>query len=126
MNRFLWSCAALLTLSVTVESLQCYTCEAGILGTCLIREPVNCSSSQDRCFSGVANFKDGLLADIHERGCTVNTNCKNSTGTILNINYTVTKTCCSTNLCNGASSVQLPLAAALCAALVAVWSQWGL
>ncbi|XP_049891041.1 sperm acrosome membrane-associated protein 4-like [Epinephelus moara] len=125
MTKFLWSCAALLTLLVTVESLTCYTCDVNILDSCLITAPVNCTGAQDRCFSAVAKFS-GPLLDVHQRGCTEKSDCESSNGTILNVNYTITKTCCSANLCNGAAPIQLPLAAALGAALVALWSQWGL
>eukprot|EP00064_Thunnus_orientalis_P020581 superscaffoldBa00005732_g20720 len=125
MNKILWSCAALLTLFVAVESLTCNTCSLGILGTCLREVPVNCTETEDRCYTAVAKFSADLL-DIHERGCTNSTNCKNETGSILNVNYTITKTCCSTSLCNRVASIQMPLTAALAAALVAVLSQWSL
>ncbi|XP_035847516.1 CD59A glycoprotein-like [Sander lucioperca] len=108
-----------------VESLSCYTCDEGILGTCLFKASVNCTKTQDRCLTAVAKFSADLL-DIHERGCIENSNCVNDNGTILNVNYTITRTCCSTSLCNGAASIQLPLTAALGAALVAVWNQWAL
>lgn len=66
----------------------------------------------------------GDLLKIHERGCISNNGCVNQTGSVLNVNYTITRYCCDTDLCNGATSTQLPLTAALSAALVAVWSQW--
>lgn len=50
--------------------------------------------------------------------------CNNTeTGTLLTAGYTVTRDCCSTDNCNGATSVQLTLTAALGAAITAVWSQ---
>ncbi|KAG7225453.1 hypothetical protein INR49_027447 [Caranx melampygus] len=125
LNRFLWSCAALLALFVTVQSLSCYKCDVSILGSCLRTAPVNCTNTQNRCFSAVAKFSADLL-DIHQRGCTEETQCKNETGSILTVNYTITRTCCSNNLCNGASSARLPVTVALSAALVAVCSQWAL
>ncbi|XP_037649820.1 protein Bouncer-like [Sebastes umbrosus] len=125
MNRFLWSCAALLTLFITVEALSCYTCDGEILGYCLCSAAVNCTEDQDRCFVAVAKFSSHV-SDIHERGCTDQSGCEGSNGTILTVNYTITRTCCNSSLCNGAASIQLPLTAALAAALVAVWSQWGL
>ncbi|XP_070840288.1 lymphocyte antigen-6, epidermis [Chaetodon trifascialis] len=126
MNTFLWSCAALLTLFVAVESLTCNTCDVSVLGTCLGDTPVNCTGDENRCYTAVAKFSADLLP-IHERGCTEESACKNETGlSILTVNYSITMTCCSTSLCNRAASVQLPLAAALGAALVAVWNQWGI
>lgn len=125
MNRFLWSCAALLALFVTVQSLSCYTCDTSVLGYCLSTTSVNCSQAQTRCFSAVAEFSSHIL-DIHQRGCTQESQCTNSTGSILSVNYTITRSCCNTTLCNGASSTQLPVTVALSAALVAVCSQWAL
>ncbi|CAK6965825.1 prostate stem cell antigen-like [Scomber scombrus] len=121
MNKFLWSCAALMTVFVAVESLTCYTCKVGILGHCLFDKTINCTVGENRCFSAVAKFSADFL-DIHDKGCTSAALCKNETGSILNVNYDVTRRCCSTSLCNKASSVQLPLSAALVAALVALLS----
>ncbi|KAK5854970.1 hypothetical protein PBY51_005116 [Eleginops maclovinus] len=126
MNRLLWSCAALFTLFVTVEALSCNTCAVDILGSCLINGVVNCTNTQDRCYTAVARFSADLL-DIHERGCIEQSKCINSTGSILNVNYKITKTCCSgSNLCNAAVVPQRSLTAVLAAALVVVLSQWGL
>ncbi|XP_045915244.1 protein Bouncer-like [Micropterus dolomieu] len=125
MNKFLWSCAALLTLFVTVESLTCNTCSLNILGYCFEDAPVNCTKNQTMCYSGVAKFSADL-PDIYSRDCIEPSACKNDTGSILNVKYTITRKCCHTDLCNRATAIQLPLTAALGAALVAVWSQWGL
>ncbi|KAJ4927741.1 hypothetical protein JOQ06_015543 [Pogonophryne albipinna] len=125
MSKLLWSCAALFTLLVHFEALSCYTCNVNILGSCLIEKTVNCTKAQDGCFVAVAKFSADLL-DIHERGCIERSKCSNSSGSILNVKYTITETCCSNNLCNAAAAPPLPLTAALAAALVVVWSQWGL
>ncbi|XP_034066145.1 urokinase plasminogen activator surface receptor-like [Gymnodraco acuticeps] len=104
MSKLLWSCAALFTLLVTVEALSCYTCNLNILGSCLIEKTVNCTKAQDRCFVAVAKFSADLL-DIHERGCIERSKCSNSSsGSILNVKYTITETCCSNNLCNAAAA----------------------
>uniref|UniRef100_A0A3B4DY08 UPAR/Ly6 domain-containing protein n=1 Tax=Pygocentrus nattereri TaxID=42514 RepID=A0A3B4DY08_PYGNA len=61
--------------------------------------------------------------NFYTSGCINSTNCVTTTGTVLGVGYTVTQTCCSTDLCNGASSVRLPLTAAVGAALLATtWS----
>ncbi|XP_047461391.1 sperm acrosome membrane-associated protein 4-like [Mugil cephalus] len=125
MSKLLWRCAALLTLFIAVQCLQCNTCDFKIFGQCVGRSPVNCTGDENRCYTGVAKFT-GALMDIHARGCIEAFNCTNQTGQILTVNYTITRTCCSGDLCNGAAPVQMPLTAALCAALVAVWSQWSL
>ncbi|KAK9526650.1 hypothetical protein VZT92_015335 [Zoarces viviparus] len=74
-----------------VEPLSCYTCDVKILGSCLHESPVNCTTTQDRCYIAVAKFSADLL-DIHEGGCVEKSGCEDTLG----------------------------------AALVAVWSQWGL
>ncbi|XP_054874181.1 sperm acrosome membrane-associated protein 4-like isoform X1 [Amphiprion ocellaris] len=123
MNKLLWSCAALLTLFVAVSSLTCNTCDVSILGYCAGTTPVTCTGNQNRCYSGIAKFSADLL-NVHARGCIAAAACTNQTGSILTLNYSITRTCCSTNLCNEAAPAQLPLSAGLCAALVAVWSQF--
>ncbi|KAK2830559.1 hypothetical protein Q5P01_018490 [Channa striata] len=123
MTKLLWGCAALLTLFVTVESLSCYKCDVEIFSSCLKKAQVNCTGTQNTCYTAVANFSADFLT-IYDRGCIAESECKNQTGSVLNVNYTITRRCCNTNLCNAASPLQLPLTAALCAALVAFWSQW--
>ncbi|XP_029023770.1 sperm acrosome membrane-associated protein 4 [Betta splendens] len=125
MTGLLWSCAAVVALFITVESLTCYTCDVEVFDSCFKKTEVNCSDPHDICFKGVAKIH-GDLSSIHARGCIQPSDCRNDTVPILNVNYTITRHCCSTDLCNGAASTQLPLATALCGALVAVWSQWGL
>uniref|UniRef100_A0A7N9AXB9 UPAR/Ly6 domain-containing protein n=1 Tax=Mastacembelus armatus TaxID=205130 RepID=A0A7N9AXB9_9TELE len=109
-----------------ILSLTCNTCDVAILGFCLRDTPVNCTENQNRCYTAVASKFSAHFMDVYERGCIEESKCKNSTGDILTVTYTITSTCCSTNLCNGATSIQLPLTAALCAALLALWSQWDL
>lgn len=60
---------------------------------------------------------------VQSAGCIASHLCNQTeSGTVLTLGYTMTKTCCDTDFCNGALSVQLPLAAALGAALVAIWT----
>uniref|UniRef100_A0A667X9X4 UPAR/Ly6 domain-containing protein n=1 Tax=Myripristis murdjan TaxID=586833 RepID=A0A667X9X4_9TELE len=79
-----------------------------------------------RChFNKVTSFNVSGLLSLQTRGCLDTTSCnKTQTGTLLTAGYTVTKTCCSTDRCNGATSIQLPLTAAVGAALLAMWSTW--
>ncbi|XP_035762459.1 sperm acrosome membrane-associated protein 4-like isoform X2 [Neolamprologus brichardi] len=107
-----------------IDSLTCETCDFKILGYCMHTDPVNCTGSQTNCFTGVAKFNKISLLNIYERGCIEPAECRNETGSILYVNYTVTRTCCSTDLCNGATFILPGFTAALCAALVPVWSQW--
>lgn len=64
---------------------------------------------------------------IESAGCIASHLCNQiEWGSVFTLSYTKTKTCCNTDFCNGASSVRLPFAAALGAALVAIWTTWGL
>uniref|UniRef100_A0A674EKL3 Uncharacterized protein n=1 Tax=Salmo trutta TaxID=8032 RepID=A0A674EKL3_SALTR len=68
-------------------------------------------------------FNIGNIMSIKHKGCLATHFCNTtSTSSILGVGYVVSQTCCSTNLCNGVGSVQLPLTVALGAALVAIWS----
>uniref|UniRef100_A0A3B3WN22 Uncharacterized protein n=1 Tax=Poecilia mexicana TaxID=48701 RepID=A0A3B3WN22_9TELE len=61
---------------------------------------------------------------LHSRGCVAATSCGTTvTGTIIGVEYTSKYACCTTDLCNGASAVQLSLTAGLCAAILS--SLWG-
>uniref|UniRef100_A0AAQ5Y1S9 UPAR/Ly6 domain-containing protein n=1 Tax=Amphiprion ocellaris TaxID=80972 RepID=A0AAQ5Y1S9_AMPOC len=61
---------------------------------------------------------------LHTRGCLDSDLCGATlTGTILGAGYTSSFVCCNTTLCNGATTVQLPLTVALCTAILS--SMWG-
>ncbi|XP_078146680.1 uncharacterized protein LOC144542932 [Centroberyx gerrardi] len=124
MNKFLCTCVALAALFVTVESLICNTCDFDLFGACFKESTVNCSKAQTNCYVGEAKFNVTELLSLYARGCIEPAACVNQTGIILTTSYSVTRTCCSSDRCNGASSIQLPLTAALGAAMVAVWSTW--
>uniref|UniRef100_A0A3B4ZYB0 UPAR/Ly6 domain-containing protein n=1 Tax=Stegastes partitus TaxID=144197 RepID=A0A3B4ZYB0_9TELE len=102
------------------ESLACYVCEIHLGGRCLWPSEKTCNGSEFSCFYGTLGISK---LEIQAQSCLPSSLCnKTVTGTFLSTGYTITGTCCSTNLCNGASSVQLPLTAALIPALTAVWS----
>ncbi|XP_036431393.1 lymphocyte antigen-6, epidermis [Colossoma macropomum] len=123
MNKVLVAVLAVALLFVAAEGLNCYSCSVGILGKCFISSSQTCGSTQNSCFKGQAAFNLTGALNFYTSGCINSTNCVTSTGTILGVGYTVTQTCCSTDLCNGASSVRLPLTAAVGAALLATtWS----
>lgn len=70
-----------------------------------------------------AAFNVSRLIRLESRGCLASSRCNQTeTGTILSTGYTVTKTCCDTDRCNGATSLQLSLTAAFSTALMAFWS----
>uniref|UniRef100_A0A3Q3F932 Uncharacterized protein n=1 Tax=Labrus bergylta TaxID=56723 RepID=A0A3Q3F932_9LABR len=62
------------------------------------------------------------------RGCLDSDLCgKTLTGSILGAGYTTSFQCCTTDLCNAAGSLQLPLTVALCAAMLSsLWGIWDL
>ncbi|XP_029918809.1 prostate stem cell antigen-like [Myripristis murdjan] len=124
MNKFLWTCVALVASIATVGALLCHTCDVEILGRCLLESPVNCSSSQTSCYTAEAKFTSTELLTIHAKGCTEADSCNNEVGTILTVGYTINRTCCTTDNCNGAASTQVHLLAALGTALVSIWITW--
>ncbi|XP_029591604.1 protein Bouncer isoform X2 [Salmo trutta] len=123
MNKFMWGCVALVGLFVVAESLKCNTCTVGMASLCFIGSTAECSTSEPNCFTAVAEFNATKLLNLKRKGCMATALCNTtSTGSILTADYTVTQTCCSTDQCNGAVAIQLPLTVALGAALVAIWS----
>ncbi|KAL7868438.1 hypothetical protein SRHO_G00098220 [Serrasalmus rhombeus] len=107
----------------SLRGLNCYSCSVGIFGRCFVSSSQTCSNTQNSCFTGQAAFNLTGALNFYTSGCINSTNCVTTTGTVLGVGYTVTQTCCSTDLCNGASSVRLPLTAAVGAALLATtWS----
>uniref|UniRef100_A0A3B4YTA7 UPAR/Ly6 domain-containing protein n=1 Tax=Seriola lalandi dorsalis TaxID=1841481 RepID=A0A3B4YTA7_SERLL len=68
-----------------------------------------------------------LYLHLQTQGCLASSLCNQTeTGSLLTAGYTVNRTCCSTDCCNGAASIQFSLTAALGAALLAVWSNLSL
>ncbi|XP_037330503.2 sperm acrosome membrane-associated protein 4 [Pungitius pungitius] len=123
MLKFIWVCAALMAISVTGESLTCNTCRMGFAGKCLYRSTAKCMGNETHCYTGELAFNISRVMTLQTRGCTVSSLCNQTdSGALLTAGYTMTRTCCSTDRCNGAPSTQLPLAAALSSALLAVWS----
>ncbi|TNN61857.1 hypothetical protein EYF80_027974 [Liparis tanakae] len=125
--KFIWVCSALMAMFVTGEGLTCNTCRVGFADKCLYRSTETCSDDQPNCYRGKLAFNISQFMTLQTEGCMNSTLCnKTKTGSLLTAGYTVTRTCCSTDRCNGATSIQLPLTAAVSAALLAVWSTWSL
>uniref|UniRef100_A0A8C2ZCU2 UPAR/Ly6 domain-containing protein n=1 Tax=Cyclopterus lumpus TaxID=8103 RepID=A0A8C2ZCU2_CYCLU len=113
--------------SLLGESLTCNTCRVGFAGKCLYPSTENCVDSQPNCYMGELAFNISRFMTLQTRGCMASSLCNQTdSGALLTAGYTVTRTCCSPDRCNGATSIQLPLTAALSAALLAVWSTWSL
>ncbi|KAK1879847.1 Sperm acrosome membrane-associated protein 4 [Dissostichus eleginoides] len=97
----------------------------GFKGRCLYRSTENCTDTQPSCFSADLEFNATGPLTLHIRGCVDLDLCgKTVSGSILGAGYTSSFQCCTTNLCNGAASVQLSVTVALCAAVLS--SLWGL
>uniref|UniRef100_A0A8B9H6S5 UPAR/Ly6 domain-containing protein n=1 Tax=Astyanax mexicanus TaxID=7994 RepID=A0A8B9H6S5_ASTMX len=110
---------------ISSESLTCNTCSVGLVGICLNPSSSVCSSNSSSCFTGRATFNLSGAMNFYTSGCTLPTSCNSSSGSVLGVGYTVTQSCCTTNLCNGASSIQLPITAAIGAALLATTWTYG-
>ncbi|AWP21378.1 putative sperm acrosome membrane-associated protein 4-like [Scophthalmus maximus] len=114
---------AVTLLSAVIAAAQCLTCRqcpVGIFGTCLLGSDVTCNNATESCYRGEAQFNATGTLTLHTRGCLDSDLCgKTLTGSILGAGYTSSFQCCTTNLCNGAGSVQISVIAALCCAVLA-------
>ncbi|KAK5911108.1 hypothetical protein CgunFtcFv8_005314 [Champsocephalus gunnari] len=127
MTKLIWVCAALMAMFVTGESLICHTCRMGFKGRCMYSSTENCTDSQPSCFSADIAFNISQFMSLHHQGCMPLSLCnKTESGTLLTAGYTITRACCSKDRCNGATSIHIPLTAALGTALMAIWSTWSL
>ncbi|XP_037649814.1 sperm acrosome membrane-associated protein 4-like [Sebastes umbrosus] len=128
MNNFWKAVTVLCAFIAAAQSLTCRRCPVGIFGTCLFGTDVQCNNATESCFTGEAQFNATGSLTLHIRGCLDTDLCERTlTGDILGAGYTSSFTCCRTNLCNGATSVQLSLTVALCAAILSsLWGFWEL
>ncbi|XP_060949359.1 prostate stem cell antigen-like [Limanda limanda] len=99
------------------QALQCYKCNLGMWGSCITRKD-DCTNGS-LCFSGVGRAAG--FVDLYKKGCLVKRRCNQTNEWKLtdNSNYrfwSITRTCCNTDLCNaapglpGASGLSLALA----------------
>ncbi|KAM4724833.1 sperm acrosome membrane-associated protein 4-like [Anableps anableps] len=102
------------------QALQCYKCSLGFWNLCFTTK-TTCENNE-HCFNGVGGSGD---VKIKMKGClavekcnqTENVNFPSSSNTTI---YSMTKTCCNTNLCNTAPG--LPGASGLSLAVVTIFS----
>ncbi|KAG5265066.1 hypothetical protein AALO_G00261060 [Alosa alosa] len=122
MRTTMWLAVAIVIFISAAEALQCEQCSIGVLGRCLFPDQVNCHESSPNCYTGEAQFNATGFLKLHTRGCLDADLCNQTiTGTILGAGFTSSFSCCSTDLCNGASALHTPLfSLTLSAALVAM------
>ncbi|RVE67098.1 hypothetical protein OJAV_G00114670 [Oryzias javanicus] len=103
------------------QTLECYQCSLGLWNLCITTK-TTCNSGE-HCFSGLG--KAAGFVDIKTKGCLAVEKCNMTENQNFGVNttlYKLTKTCCNTNLCNGAPRLPggagLSLAAAVVSALI--------
>nr|XP_019958018.1 PREDICTED: sperm acrosome membrane-associated protein 4-like [Paralichthys olivaceus] len=128
MNTFWKAVTFLSAVIAAAQGLNCRQCPLGVNGLCLFGSEVSCNNATESCYSGDAQFNATGTFTLHTRGCLDSDLCgKTLTGNILNAGYTSSFKCCTTDLCNGASSVQISLTVALCGVLLSsLWGTWEL
>ncbi|XP_060916182.1 protein Bouncer-like [Labrus mixtus] len=128
MTNFWKAVIVLCALVPAAQSLRCRQCPLGIFGSCLFGSDVTCNNATESCHRGEAQFNATGSLTLQIRGCLDSDLCgKTLTGSILGAGYTTSFQCCTTDLCNAAGSLQLPLTVALCAAILSsLWGTWDL
>ncbi|XP_003976061.1 sperm acrosome membrane-associated protein 4-like [Takifugu rubripes] len=104
MNRTLFYLLAVGLCCAIGQGLQCYKCDMGFWSLCYTTK-VTCGAGE-WCFSGVGEAAS--FVNIIKKGCLAEAKCNKT----VNVNfppsntnstvYTMTETCCNTDLCNGA------------------------
>ncbi|TDH03932.1 hypothetical protein EPR50_G00147190 [Perca flavescens] len=101
MNRIILQLFALGFCFAVVQALTCYKCSLGLSSLCFTTN-TTCNSGE-RCFSGFG--KAAGYFDIKKKGCLAVAKC-NMTEQVTfggnNTFYSMTMTCCNTDLCNAA------------------------
>ncbi|XP_034455053.1 sperm acrosome membrane-associated protein 4-like [Hippoglossus hippoglossus] len=126
MNTF-WKAVTFLSAVIAVaQGFNCRQCPLGVIGLCLFGSDVTCNNATESCYRGEAQFNATGSLTLQTRGCLDSDLCgKTLTGIVLGAGYTSSFKCCTTSLCNGASSVQLSLTVALCGVLLSsLWGTW--
>uniref|UniRef100_A0A3P9JI48 Sperm acrosome associated 4 like n=1 Tax=Oryzias latipes TaxID=8090 RepID=A0A3P9JI48_ORYLA len=121
MNLSLLTCLFCPTL--TGQTLQCYKCDIGFWNLC-ITSKITCKDGE-HCFSGVGTAASFM--DIKMKGCLAFASCNQTENVNFPSNsntsvYKMVKTCCNSELCNGAPRLPggtgLSLAVAVMSALI--------
>ncbi|KAA0710769.1 hypothetical protein E1301_Tti022960 [Triplophysa tibetana] len=103
MNKVFLLALAVAMCFVGAQALQCYKCSLGLGSVCFTTKEM-CQSSNEHCFSGVG--KAAGFVEIKTKGCLEVSKCNKTETVGFPTNdstvYTITKTCCNTDLCNSA------------------------
>ncbi|RXN17023.1 sperm acrosome membrane-associated 4-like protein [Labeo rohita] len=103
MNKIFLGIFAVALYFAVGQALQCYECKLGFWSLCITTKKT--CEADERCFSGVG--KAAGLVDIKKKGCLKVAECNKTEQVNFPSNsstqvYQMTKTCCSTDLCNSA------------------------
>ncbi|XP_030268808.1 sperm acrosome membrane-associated protein 4-like [Sparus aurata] len=116
MNRMILQIFAVGICFAIGQALQCYKCKIGIGELCFTSK-TTCESGE-QCFSGVGTAVG--FVDIKSKGCLAVADCNKTKevqfpGATANSTtaYSMTKTCCNTDLCNAAPGLPSGLSLAL-------------
>ncbi|KAK7906995.1 hypothetical protein WMY93_015607 [Mugilogobius chulae] len=116
MNRTILLLLAVAVCFAAVQALQCYECKIGFWNLCITTKKT-CASGEF-CYSGKGTAVG--FVDVKQKGCLAENLCNKTTSTPFSTSgndtiYSMTKTCCATDLCNSApaglpGALQLALA----------------
>ncbi|XP_029370805.1 sperm acrosome membrane-associated protein 4-like [Echeneis naucrates] len=120
MNRIILQLFAVGFCFAVGQALQCYKCKLGIWNLCITS--ITTCEEGEHCFNGVGHAVSFM--NITMKGCLKVADCNQTkevnfpTSTSNSTAYSMTKTCCTTNLCNAAPG--LPGAAGVSLAFATV------
>ncbi|XP_076006112.1 lymphocyte antigen 6 complex locus protein G6d-like [Genypterus blacodes] len=125
MNRIILQLLAVTALFAVAHTLQCYDCSFGLFKWCMTSK-VTCKEGE-HCYSGKG--KAASLVEINTKGCLKVAECNKTRDVDLpdkiansTTVYSMTKTCCSSDLCNAAPGMtRTPMFALAMASITALF-----
>ncbi|XP_026156882.1 sperm acrosome membrane-associated protein 4 [Mastacembelus armatus] len=112
MNRVILQVFAVGFCFAVVQALECYKCDIGFWNLCYTTKKT--CAANEQCFNGVGKAA-GVVA-VKMKGCLAPSDCNKTQDTTFpsisnSTVYSMTKTCCNSDLCNAAPG--LPVASEL-------------